>query len=326
MNFNDIIGQDKIKDSLIKAFINNNVAHGYLFEGPKSIGKEKLARVFAKTLLCKEQGSFPCDKCSCCLKFDSGNHPDFYIDEPQGDSFKKEQIEDIQRSMRTLPYEGKRKVYIIKDAHKMTDQAQNSFLKTLEEPPSYINIILTTNNSYILLPTILSRCQILKFTPVEEGKIRDLLVSSYNKNEEEARFIASFSNGIVGKAINLSESHEFKSLREEIISVIDNTLSCDAFKIFSISDFFKEKEGQIEEILDIILIWFRDLLLIKEIGNPKFIINKDKEDLLLKQCINLSSKGINDIIEAVNKAKVNIASKVNYQLALEVMLLKIQEV
>ncbi|MGF7058431.1 DNA polymerase III subunit delta' [Brassicibacter mesophilus] len=326
MDFNDIIGHEKIKENLQSAIKNSSVTHSYLFEGPRSIGKEKLAKVLAKTLLCKASGAKPCNTCTSCIKFDSNNHPDFFIEEPQGDSFKKEQIEEIQRSMRMLPYEGKRKVYILNDVNKMTQEAQNSFLKTLEEPPAYVVIIMTVINSYSLLPTIISRCQMLKFTPMQNRKIEEALINMYGKSSHEARFIASFSNGIIGRAISLSQSDEFKKLRDDVISIIDSTINSDSFKVFSISEFFEDKKEIIEDILDIILIWFRDLLIYKETGDSRFLINMDKIDIVSSHCSKLPKQKIHDIIEVVRSTKDNIYSKVNYQLSIEVMLLKMQEV
>lgn len=326
MDYSHIIGHENIIKSLKNTILNNNVSHGYLFQGSKSIGKSKLARVFAKTLLCKEKKDVPCNQCTSCLKFDSGNHPDVYIQNVQGESFKKEQIEELQRSIKTLPYEGERKIYILEDIDKITQQAQNSFLKTLEEPPIYVTILMTVTNSHSLLPTIVSRCQVLKLRPVESIKIEELLVNNYHKSQEEARIISSFSNGIIGEAINLAHSEDFRNQREEIISVIDRTLNSDKFKIFSISEFFQSQREKIEGILDMMMVWFRDVLFLKELDESNFIINKDKIDILANHSLKLNREKIYEIIKILNKTKENISSNVNYDLSIEVMLLSIQEV
>ncbi len=326
MDYNNIIGHENITNSLKNAVKNNNIAHSYLFEGPKSIGKTKVAKIFAKTLLCKEQGVIPCNKCSSCLKFDSGNHPDVHIRLGEGATFKKEQIEEIQKSIKILPYEGYRKIYILQDIDKITKQAQNSFLKTLEEPPAYVTILMTVTNSYSLLSTIISRCQVLKFTPVESGKIVKELIKTYEKSREEAEVITSFSNGIIGKAIEIAKSEEFKKIREEVISIISDALSSDKVQIFTLSEFFMKQKEYIEEILDIIMIWFRDVLFMKELGENKFIINKDKIEMLLSQSIKLPRGKIHSIIQTISKAKSNILANVNYELTIEIMLLEIQGV
>ncbi|WP_352420336.1 DNA polymerase III subunit delta' [Proteiniborus sp.] len=326
MDFNDIIGHEKIIESLKNAIRNNLVSHSYLFEGPKSIGKEKIARVFAKTLLCQKGGDSPCNTCPSCLKIESGNHPDFHVEYPDKDSFKKEQIEELQRTIRKIPLESNKKIYILDDVDKMTQQAQNSFLKTLEEPPGYAVIILLATNGYSLLPTIVSRCQVVKFTSVEKHKIEKALINIYNRTEEQARFISSFSNGIIGRAIELSKSDDFKLLRDETIEKLNIVINGDKLKAFSVSEFFEQNKELIDEIMDIILLWYRDLLIYKETGNIDFLINRDKTDLISCQCQKLSKQKIMDIIDVVNRTKDDIRSNVSFQLAMEVMLLKIQEV
>ncbi|MTI48812.1 DNA polymerase III subunit delta' [Sporosalibacterium faouarense] len=326
MDYSHVVGHENIIKRLQNSIKKGNVSHSYLFEGPKAIGKSKVAEVFAKTLLCKEKGVQPCNQCSSCLKFDSGNHPDVFIGSAEGESFKKGQVEDLQRSIKTLPYEGDKKIYILEDIDKMTQQAQNSFLKTLEEPPSYVTIIMTVINSYSLLPTIISRCQVLKFKPVESMKIESLLLNNLGKTQEEAQIITSFSNGIIGRAIILAESEDFKAIREEVISVIDTTLKSNKYKIFSISEFFQNHKEMIEDILDMMMVWFRDILFIKELDNNQLIINKDKIETLSQHSLKIGREKIHEIIQALNNAKENIVSNVNYELAIEVMLLRIQEV
>ncbi|SDY99055.1 DNA polymerase-3 subunit delta' [Proteiniborus ethanoligenes] len=326
MDFEDIIGHENIIEGLKNAIRNDLVSHSYLFEGPKSIGKERLAKSLAKTLLCQRGGDSPCNKCSSCIKFDSGNHPDFHIEYPDGNSFKKEQIDELQRSIIKIPLESDRKVYILDHVDKMTQSAQNSFLKTLEEPPRYAVLILLGINSYSLLPTIVSRCQLIKFNSVDKTIIEKALISIYDKTEEQARFITSFSNGIVGRAIELSKSDSFKSLRDETIEILDTVTKGDKLKVYFGSDFFEKNKENIDEIMDIVLIWYRDLIVYKETENIDFIINRDKIDIIISQCKNLSRMKINDIIDTVVKTKDDIHANVNYQLAIEVMLLKIQEV
>ncbi|MTI70846.1 MAG: DNA polymerase III subunit delta' [Firmicutes bacterium] len=326
MDFNDIVGHDNIKNNLRNAIRNENVAHGYLFQGAKGIGKKRMALTFAKTLLCEKLEDNPCDTCPSCLKFESKNHPDLIVEKPDGNSFKKEQIDNIQRDIRTFPYEGNRKIFILEDIDKMTKEAQNSFLKTLEEPPSYVVIIMTVINSYSLLPTIVSRSQLIKFNQIENSLIENELKNKYNKDEQQSRFIASFSNGIMGKALKLCESEEFKVLREDLIEIIDDLINKEKFRVFTFSDFFEKNKENIDDIMDMMLIWFRDLLFMKELVNEDLIINKDKISILTNECQKIPKDKIHDIIKVVKRTKNDINKKVNFQLAIELMLLKIQEV
>ncbi len=324
IDFNNIIGHEDVIDNLKKALKKGNISHSYLFVGSESIGKKAVALAFAKALLCEKGGLEPCKQCISCKKFDSSNHPDFYYIEPDGDLIRKPQIEDIIKSTFTMPLEGKRKVYIIDDSFKMNIQSQNAFLKTLEEPPSYVNIILISTSSKNLLPTIISRCEIIKFSPIENDKIMSFLIDKCNKTREEAKFISSYSKGSIGRAIELCNDNEFLSLRNSTINIIDELLKGDELKLISSLGFFDENQDSYEEILDIILYWFRDLYIYIELGDSDLIINRDKMELLSNQTY-LSRSKINDIIESVLVTKENIQKKVNYQLSIETMLLKIQE-
>ncbi|SHH76748.1 DNA polymerase III subunit delta' [Sporanaerobacter acetigenes] len=321
----DIVGHEKIIQSLKRAIENDKISHSYLFQGPEAIGKKKVAYEFAKTLLCKRRGLEPCNECSSCIKFDSSNHPDFYLVEAEKNTIKKSQIEEAIKSMMLKPLEGNRKIYIIDDSFKLRKEAQNAFLKTLEEPPSYVNIILISTSSENILPTILSRCEVINFIPVEKEKIVKVLIEKYGKKTEEAEFISSFSRGSIGRAIELCRNEEFFNLREKTIETIDEIVKGDRLKVFSDISFFEANKNSIDEILDIILYWFRDLFIYKETNSTDLIINRDKMEILSSQKF-LSKDKINDIMEYIMVTKRNIDLRLNYQLSIETMLLKMQEV
>jgi len=325
MSFKNIIGHEKTINSLQNSIKTNKISHSYLFIGEESIGKKMVATVFAKTLLCNKNSITPCNDCNSCVKFDTGNHPDFFLLEPEGAHIKKKQIEKVIKNMMTKPIESEKKIFIIEDSYKMNKTAQNSFLKTLEEPPEFVNFILISTRSTNLLPTIVSRCEIIKFFPTQKEKIIKLLTNRYNKDLEDGEFISSFSRGRVGKAIELAKSEDFFQKRDEIIEIVDKVVKGDKLKIFYSQDFFNNNKDNINELLDIILYWFRDLLIYKELGDCGLIINKDKIGLLSTETF-LSKEKISDIMDSVQLTKNNIKYNVNYQLALEVMFLKMQEV
>ncbi len=325
MAFNNIIGHERVIEILKNAIKNRHIFHCYLFSGEEAIGKKLVALAFAKTLLCKEKGLEPCNSCNSCLKFDNFNHPDLELIEPEKDLIPKKRIDELVKSMAIAPLESERRLIIIDECDKMGIEAQNELLKTLEEPPLYINIILITSNMNSLIPTILSRAQVIKFFPVENKKIIKLLKEKYNKSTEEAKFIADFTKGSVGKAIYLSQSEEFFNMRENTLNTIHNILTGDKMNIMNSVNFFVENKDSIDSIMDIILYWFRDLIIYKELGNSNLIVNKDKIQLLSSQSF-INKNRINDIIEYVIKTKDHIKSNVNFQLAIETMLLKIQEV
>lgn len=326
MGFNDIIGQQKIIDYLKISIKKNRVAHGYIFDGPDGVGKAMVALRFAQALYCKNFDGDGCGICSCCHKVMGGNHPDIKIIEPEGASIKNSQIEDFQKDLMVKPYESSKKVYIIKNADDMTVSAQNRLLKTLEEPPEYGVIILLSTNGNSFLPTIRSRCQILKFQRVGQKYIEGFMMDKYHMAVEEARILAAFSDGIIGKAMALHESDEFKRMREETIQIIDRILEKDPIEVFVATEFFKQNKENIYEILDVLLLWFRDMLLLGQTGSDEFLINLDKKDLLKNHLDRMGYEGICDMIGRIEKTKNDIKANVNFQLSIEMMLLNMQEV
>lgn len=189
MSKDKLIGHENIVEGLKQSIVNNRISHSYLFQGEESIGKKKLALLFAKTLLCKSGGLEACNKCISCKKFDSQNHPDFWLVEAEKNIIRKEKVDQVIKSVNTYPLESNRKIIIIDSSHKMGIESQNALLKTLEEPPSYMNIILITEEKEQILPTILSRCQIIKFNPVALKLVEEFIVENYPEEADKASFI-----------------------------------------------------------------------------------------------------------------------------------------
>ena len=165
--FEKIIGNDSIKEQLVKSLNNNQISHSYLFIGIEGIGKKLIATEFAKAILCLNDKKY-CNNCKSCIEFDSDNNPDFLYIEPDGNSIKIDQIREMQKKLQEKPIISKNKVYIINNADKMTTEAQNSLLKTLEEPPEFVTIILIGSNENMFLTTIKSRCMILHFNKIDD--------------------------------------------------------------------------------------------------------------------------------------------------------------
>lgn len=290
MDFDQIEGHKRQIEILKRSINSSRINHFYLFEG-EGRGKTDVALAFSKAVLCKSQGEKPCGKCSSCIKFQSKNHPDFKMLEPVKGFIKKEDVENMIEDISILPFEAGKKVFLIKDLDLSKAATQNLLLKTLEEPPSYVVIIIVSSNSNKILSTILSRCQSLVF---------------YNKEKME----------------DLRESEDFHSLRDEIVDIIDNLLKGNKLKAFTSLDFFSQNKDRIEEILDIMIYWFRDLAIYKEIGNSELLLNKDSLDKLeLQSSIDINR--IYDIIYKIEASKINIARNVNFNLSIETMLLNI---
>lgn len=321
MLYSQVAGQEEIKTSLIKSINNNQVSHCYLFEGPEGMGKFELALIFAQSLLCLNFHKEPCNECKNCIKVNSYNHPDLHIINEDGNSIKREDIDVLINSIYNKPYEAKRKVFIIKDAHLMTPRAANGFLKTLEEPPGDSVMLLLTINSNLLLSTIVSRCQEVKFRNVSKETIKLFLKDFDDKNVELA---ANYSKGILNKAINIINGNDDTlKKRKEIIKIFDRIINSDSEIIYELENYFDEQKDNIDSIIEIMIMWIRDIMFVKN-NMEDLVINKDCIELLKTHGTNM--KKDSDIIEYMQNTSDNIKSNVNYKLAVDNMLLRIQEV
>lgn len=324
MGFEKIIGHDKITDFLKTAIKRDRLAHAYIFEGQQGIGKKLTAIEFAKAVNCKNK-TFGCDTCTSCIKINRNNHPDIYIIEPDGNSIKNKQIEEFQNNILLRPYESDKKVFIIEASDTMTVSAQNRLLKILEEPPKYGIIILIAENLHSLLPTIRSRSQMIKFNKISKKLIEVYLMENYNIKGEDVSIFSGFSDGSLGKAIDLYKSDEFKSRRSTALDVIDEIMGGDKLKLLDCVDFFEKNKEYISDILDFFTIWFRDLLLLMETGEDRYLLNIDKIDNL-KIHVNMASyKTIVKSIDTIEETRKNIEKNVNFSLSIETMLLNLQE-
>lgn len=324
MLYSQVAGQEEIKVSLIKSIDNNQISHCYIFEGPKGMGKYDLALIFAQSLFCENFNTNPCNKCSSCIKINSDNHPDLHIINNDETTIKREEIDALIESVYKKPYESRKKVYIIKAAHEMTLQAGNTFLKTLEEPPGDTVIILLTTNSNLLLPTIVSRCQTVKFKNVRKEAIKKYLNENYQISEEIANLAAEYSKGILNKAVNMiDEKDETLKKRAEIIKLFDRIINSDSEIIYELESYFEENKDNIDTIIEVMMMWVRDILFVKNMMG-ELIINKDFKQLAVAHSQYMKKN--NNLIEIMQNTSDNIKSNVNYKLAIDNMLLKIQEV
>ncbi len=323
--FEGIVGQGQVLEKLRRDLEGNQIIHAYLFEGEKGLGKKSIALKLASALVCPNNGQRPCGKCNSCIKAGSGNHPDIKIIENDG-IISIDEIRGLINEMQLKPYESKRKVCIICDADKMNMQSQNALLKTLEEPPSYSTLILLTVNRNSLFPTIVSRCQVIKLRPADLKTIEHYLVKNKGVEKEQAHMLAVFSRGVVGRAVELLDNPDFYYRREEVIKICNRLLTSDFLGILEQIKFFEEQSLHIEEILDLMIGWYRDLFIYNETKNMKFITNIDREENIDLQAAKMDITKIRDIIFIIERAKNNLKSNVQFHLNIEVMLLNIQEV
>lgn len=326
MYYSDIVGQDETKKSLINSVKNDNVSHCYIFEGPKDMGKYDLSLVFAQSLFCDNFISEPCNTCGDCIKINSMNHPDLHIINFDEKTIKREDIDNLIDSIYKKPYEAKKKVYIIKNSHDMTPQAANTFLKTLEEPPKDSVIIFLTNNINLLLPTIVSRCQVIKFKDINRSEIRKILVTKYDVDEVKAFITSYYSKGILNKAVNIAiGKDDILEKRREVIELFDNIIKSDTGIIFECENYFEEQKDNIDKILEIMMMWIRDIAFIKN-NMENLIVNKDFSELAKKHGMSMKINDVDYLIDYLQGVSDNIRNNVNYKLTIDRMLCKIQEV
>lgn len=326
MLFSDIEGQNEIKQSLKKSINDSSVSHCYIFEGPNNMGKYDLALVFAQSLLCKNFVNDPCNECNDCIKVNTMNHPDLHVVNNDEKTIKREDIDNLIESINIKPYESNKKVYIINNCQDMTPQAANTFLKTLEEPPKDTIIILLTNNINLLLPTIISRCQVIKFKYVDKNEIVKILIDKYNIDEEKASIVAYYSKGILNKAKNIAiEKDDLFIMRSDIINVFDKIIKSDSYIIFECENYFEEKKVNIDIIIEIMMIWIRDVSFVRN-NIENLVINKDYLSLANIHAGGMKTDDVDELIQYLQSVSENIKNNVNYKLAVDKMVFKIQEV
>ena len=220
--FEDVIGQEQIITHLQTAIKLKKISHAYIFEGERNSGKEFIAKLFAQALQCDMNGDPPCNECVSCKQALSSNHPDIIkLIHEKPNSISVDDIRKITNDVMIKPYKGPYKIYIINEAEKMTVQAQNALLKTLEEPPEYAVIILLTTSTEVLLQTILSRCIILSMKPVADELVKKYVMNNLKLPEYKADVCVAFAQGNLGKAKALAMSEEFDNIKTEAVTLLD---------------------------------------------------------------------------------------------------------
>lgn len=325
--FRDIIGQEKVKEHMQNAVRMDKVSHAYIIQGELGAGKEFIAGVFAQAILCENSQEEPCGECRSCRQAENKNHPDIIrVTHEKPNSIGVEDIrQQLNNDIAIKPYYGPKKIYIIADCEKMTVQAQNALLKTLEEPPAYGVILLLTTNADALLPTILSRCIVLHMRPVEDRKIEDYLIKHFQVPDYKAGVCAAFARGNIGKARALAKNEDFEHIKEEAVSLLKYIWDMEINEIIAAIKRINDYKLDVNNYLDIISTWFRDILLFKATKNANSLIFKEEIQYIKKTADRCSYEGIENIIEAIDKAQTRLAANVNFDLTMELLFLAIKE-
>ncbi len=368
MAWSNVIGQDRVKQILINAILNEKVAHAYLFYGPEGVGKDAMAIEFAKALNCERKKGEACDECKTCKGISEFSHPNVKLvfklplgknetkddspleklDEseikiiqeqvklksqnpyhkitiPRANSIKINSIREIKMEISHSTFIPGWRVVIVSEADAMTEQAANAFLKTLEEPTPKTVIILTTSNKDRLLPTITSRCQLVRFSYLSDDEIAKALVDRYGLSEARARLVARLANGSFGKAIELLDV----TVEDKRIRPIDFLATIASGKIvkllFEIEKIVTDYErSEIENFLQVILTWFRDALMVK-VGMVDKVININMLERLKKFVANYGEFEYQNAISLVEKAIEQVEKNVQLNLILINLSLELSE-
>lgn len=294
MSFENLIGNEKVKQILNNTIKNQKVMHSYMFIGPNGIGKTLFAKEFAKMILCLGNDKLSCNSCKSCIEIENRNNPDFIEIKPDNGTIKIEEIRKMQETVLEKPIISNKKVYIIKDADLMTKEAGNCLLKTLEEPPSYITIIMTGANESMFLNTIRSRCAKISFQKIPDEELKILLKKNYKINLEEGLLKAC--EGSIEKALIVNEK---KEQYKEISRIFGNIESYKFIDVMKNLEFIYKNKEDIYQNLDYINI----ILSEKALQNSKYL----------------------KYIEAVEQTKKNLKANSNYDMSIDNMLYKIWE-
>ncbi len=324
--FEHIIGHESIIQHLQNAIGAQKVSHAYIFYGEEGMGKKTLANAFAKTLQCEESGIRSCDRCKSCMQADSGNHPDIIRVTHEKLSIGVDDIRlQVNADIQVKPYEGKYKIYIIDDADKLTEQAQNALLKTMEEPPEYAVILLLVSNLTSILPTILSRCVQLNLKPVDKTVIKEFLMEQHHIPDYKAEMAAAFSSGNVGKAIKYASSEDFEKMKEEVLHILKYIDDMELHEVISGLKVLTANKPVIEDYIDLMLLWYRDVVMYKATLDPDLLLYREELSFIKNQANIRSYENVEKIISGMEKAKIRLKANVNFDIAIELMLLTIKE-
>ena len=325
--FKDVVGHKDIINYIRNAVREDKVSHAYILNGERGAGKKMLANLFAATLLCEKGGPDPCNECHSCRQAESGNHPDIIkVTHEKPNSISVDDIrEQVNNTIMIKPYQGPYKVYIIPQADMMTPQAQNALLKTIEEPPEYAVIMLLTENADTLLPTINSRCVMLKLRNIKDTLIKKYLMETMQVPDYKADMCTAFAQGNMGRAIMLANSEHFNEIRDEAVQLLKYINEMELSEIVQAVSRITAYKLEINDYLDIIMIWYRDVLLYKATKDMDKVVFKDQIKYIKELAKRSSYEGIELIIESLEKAKARLKANVNFDLVMELLFLTIKE-
>ena len=315
MAFKDISGNSRVKKVLRKALQKEKVPNSLLFNGPEGVGKRNMALVLAKAMNCEQKKDDACETCQSCRAINAGNFPDVIEISPEKDVIKIEQMRILRKIAYLKPMIGKKRIFIVVEAEKMTEEAANSLLKILEEPPLFSYIMLVTHNLFIIMSTIKSRCQILNFTPISKEDIGKILKEK-GYEEKKARIISLLVQGNLKQALSL-EWEEVQDKREKAWQLFLALLRKEKIALF-LKNYASFQRALVreewEQMLEILSSFYRDLILIKEESDRRLLINPDYEEDIRKEGSLLSLEELMDCLTKIDYVIYGLGKNLNVNL------------
>lgn len=316
-----VVGHEWAVNLFKRALANGRVAHAYLLTGPPQIGKRSLALNFAQALNCLDEEK-PCGQCLACSKIARGSHPDVQVIEGERGTLKIDQMRTLRREAALSPLEGRWKVYIIRQMEQATAEAANCLLKTLEEPPTHVILILTASEAEALLPTIVSRCQVLNLRPLATETLQKALQERWGIDTERAQLLARLSGGRLGWAVTASQNGAILDQREKYLDDMMELMGRERVERLEYAQQLSRNPEATPELLHLWLSWWRDLLLTAG-GNSAGVVNIDREDMLKAQAQQRSLSQVRNFIETLRATIWRLEHNANPRLALEVLMLSL---
>lgn len=307
----DFIGHEALINNFKQRCLKNTLSHAHLIAGEDGVGKGKLANILAKFIL-------------------NGDLDREYVDiinySSEKSSFGVDDVRDIIEEVYKKPFEKDKKVIIIHEGNKLTIQAQNALLKTIEEPPKGVYIIILCESLELILDTIKSRCEIYKLKPLTKSELYEYIkIKKFNYDENEIKSAIAFSEGVPGRIDRYFNDDKLRELRNNIVILIKNLNKNDLEAILQQEESFSNLKNDKEEVLNIFGLFIRDILINKEIENEEFIINSDKLEDIKELTKEMSFKKLNNMIKTIEEARRNIKNNVSWGMMLRVMLMGFME-
>jgi DNA polymerase-3 subunit delta' len=317
-----VVGHEWAVEMLQRAIAGNRLSHAYLLSGPAQVGKTTLAKAFAQALLCEVSPGNPCGACRTCHRIEQGRYPDVQVISAEKNTIQIEQVRNLSADAALAPLEGKRKVFIIREIERATPPAANALLKTLEEPPPHVILVLTAVRRDQVLPTILSRCQLVGLRALPLAEVQTALVTRWQVDAEHAALLARLSSGRLGWAVAHHLDAGLWQRRGQRLDELQALTAGGRVARLHYAETISRQPDDLEDVLGFWATWWRDVLLIQR-GAGDAIINLDHRDQLAAQAGMLLPEQVEGVLALVMQTLRRIKANVNARLALDVLALRL---